>query len=135
MMIRGLRLLFLALLLPVSALSCRDSTGPDSVRLYTIPGRLAIVNEGDEPVYSAVFDEELLPLIDWMPRVCDECGRVAPGTTRYVDADSIPGGELGRGPGRWVVVFHWRAARLPTDVFIPGPISHQRIRLDSGLIN
>lgn len=130
-MIRRLRLLFLALLLPSLALSCRDSTGPGEVRLYAIPGHLAIVNDGEDPIYSAVFDEELLPLIDWMPTVCEGCGKVEPGTTRYVDVDSIPGG----GPGRWAVVFYWRASYAPNDAFVPGPISHRRIRLDSGMIN
>lgn len=131
MLTRRLRLLFLALLLPSLALSCRDSTGPGEVRLYTIPGHLAIVNEGEDPIYSVAFDEELLPLLDWVPRVCEECGKVAPGTTRYVDVDSIPGG----GPGRWAVVFYWRASYAPNDALVPGPISRRRIRLDSGLIN
>lgn len=131
MITRRIRVLLLALLLPSLALSCRDSTGPGQVRAYAIPGLLAIVNDGEDPIYTAVFDEEILPLLDWIPMVCEECGKVEPGTTRYVDVDSIPGG----GPGRWAVVFYWRASYAPNDAFVPGPISHRRIRLDPGLIN
>jgi len=131
MITRRFRVLLLALLLPSFALSCRDSTGPGEVRAYAIPGLLAIVNDGDDPIYSVAFDEELLPLIDWVPRVCEECGKVESGATRFVDVDSISGG----GPGRWAVVFYWRATHSPSDRLVPGPISHLRIRLDPGLIN
>lgn len=128
---RYFRTLLLALLLPSLALSCRDPTGPGEVRLYAIAGHLAIVNDGGDPIYSIAFDEATLPLIDWIPMVCEECGKVEPGATRYVDVDSISGG----GPGRWAVVFYWRATLSPGDRPIPGPISHRRIRLDSGFIN
>jgi hypothetical protein len=125
------RLFLLAVLLPALGLSCRDATGPDQVRLYAIPGTLAIVNEGATAIYSFAVDEETLPLLDWIPRVCDECGRVNPGTTRYVDVDSIVGG----GAGRVAVVFFWRATIGPDRTVVPGPISHRQVRLDPGVIN
>jgi hypothetical protein len=125
------RLLLLAVLLPALGLSCRDATGPDQVRLYAIPGILAIVNDGATPIYWIAIDEESLPLVDWIPRVCDDCGEVEPGTTRSVDVDSIVGG----GAGRVAVVFFWRAAIGPDRTIVPGPISHRKIRLDPGLIN
>lgn len=128
---RAIRRLLLAVLLPALGLSCRDTTGPDQVRLYASPGTLAIVNEGETAIYAVAFDEETLPLVDWMPRVCDECGKVDPGTTRYVDVDSIIGG----GAGRVAVVFFWRAAPGPNYTVVPGTISNRRIRLDPGLIN
>ncbi len=86
---RALRLFLLLILLPALGLSCRDATGPDKVRLYVIPGQLALVNEGETSIYSIAINADVLPLLDWIPRVCDECGRVEPGATRFMDFESI----------------------------------------------
>lgn len=89
-----------------------------------------IVNDGDTPLYSVAFDEELMPLIDWVPMLCDDCGKVEPGTTRYFDDDSIAA------PGRLVIVYYWRATLKGASAeLVPGPVMHRRIRLDSGLIH
>lgn len=129
-MMRRCRLLLPAILLPLLAVSCRDSTGPDEVTIYAIPGHLVIANEGDAPLYSVAFDEELMPLIDWVPMICDECGKVEPGTARYIDDDEVAA------PGRVVIVYYWRATlRGASPELVAGPVSHRRIRLNSGLIN
>lgn len=128
MTMRSVRVLAIALFLPVLGLSCGDATGLDGVRVYSLPGTLAIVNEGETAIYTAAINEQILPYIDWVASVCDECA-LDPGATRYVDFDSIYGGR-----GGVVVVFYWRAALGPNDTLVPGTISSRRIRLDRGLI-
>jgi hypothetical protein len=129
MTLRSLRVLAIALFLPVLGLSCRDATGPDPVRVHLSLGMLMIVNEGERALYSFAVKEEILPFIDWSARVCDGCG-LEPRATRFIPVDSIYGG----GDGRAVVVFYWRAALGPNDSLVPGPISARRIPLRRGLI-
>lgn len=96
------------------------------VRVIATRDVVAINNANpDAPLYTLVVDPRWLMLVDWMPCVEEQCGMIAPGSTRRVTAES-----LGLREGDEVVIYHWRAI-APADLPVPGPVTMLRVRLTS----
>jgi hypothetical protein len=116
-------LLAAALLLPFVA-SCDSSTAPDGLNISAVMEQLEIENTTDEAVYTFVMEERDMPLVDWMPCIADDCGRIPPGDTRTLTYEA-----LGTEPGQRVRIYYWRVVFGPADEPSPGPVSMRTIRL------
>lgn len=118
------RLLLASFLLLLPAVACDDPTAPDGVGIRVANERIDVVNTGDEPVYTFVVDENLLALVDWLPCVTEQCGRILPGETRRLTYE-----ELGAAPGHTVRLYYWRAVYDGGFAPVPGPVTQREIRL------
>lgn len=120
---RRLLLLLAAPLLLLGA--CADLFGPsEEVSVRAFPEAIAIRNDSDRPLYTLLVSAHIQPLIDWIPMICDDCGKVEPGATRLFPVDQI----IGASSGDTVVVNMWRAVVGPGGV-VPGEMSFRRVKL------
>lgn len=118
------RLLRVSLLLILSLVACNEPTAPDGVGIRVANERIEIVNTGDAPVYTFAMDQDRLALVDWLPCVTEQCGRILPGDTRRLTYE-----EIGSAPGRTVRLYYWRAVYNGGFAPVPGPITQREIRL------
>ena len=116
-------LLLLAPLLLLAA--CEDLFSPsEEVGVRALPEAIAVHNGSDRPLYTFLVSAHIQPLIDWIPMICDDCGKVEPGETRLFPVDQI----IGASSGDTVVVHYWRAVVGPGGV-VPGEMNFRRVRL------
>ena len=107
-----------------------ESTGPRSERdgpLLAIAGKgeLWLLNRGDEPVFTFVFDQDALAMANWAP--CTDAARcppLQPGAQRAVKF----GSEGGIRAGHAAVVNWWYALPGPEGA-VAGPIHSFVVRL------
>jgi hypothetical protein len=108
-------------------ISCKDATAPGGLRISTAMEAIAIENTNDESIYTFVMDESHMALVDWVPCVQDDCGRILAGETRTLTYD-----QLQTGPGQRVRIYYWKAVLGPADEATPGPVGMRIIRLPTG---
>jgi hypothetical protein len=108
-----------------------DATGPRSERdgpLLAIVGRdeLWLLNRGDEPVFTFVYEYDPRFVVDWVACADDaRCPPLQPGAQHAVKF----GRESGLRAGRRAVVSWWRAVPGPSDAPVPGPIRSFLVQL------
>ncbi len=100
----GLSLLFL---------SCTGFQNENGMVAYRWEEESLIIENGfSESVYYAVFDQDVLAVIDWVP-VSTEENRLLPDDIRVINQEEIFGYEEGNN----IVLFYWRNDEPPYEGF------------------